>query len=139
MDLVLNHRKYKVLVGNVPLENSQNILEMYLYGDEWRNMMEELNFQLGHLFAFTLVRSGLFHLTVLNESRESVMTSETYSSYVHTSHDREDRAFNKKLTPETLKKGLIVIPSDIVKTYKLYGYALAIVTNRDAQYEFELR
>ncbi|GKC71532.1 hypothetical protein Tco_1117415 [Tanacetum coccineum] len=32
-----------------------------------------------------------------------------------------------------------VIPSDIVKTYKLYGYALAIVTNKDAQYEFELR
>ncbi|GJS03610.1 hypothetical protein Tco_0320118 [Tanacetum coccineum] len=57
----------------------------------------------------------------------------------HTSHGREDRAFYKKLTAETLEKGLIVIPSDIVKTYKLYGYASAIVTNRDAQYEFELR
>ncbi|GJZ05283.1 hypothetical protein Tco_0538558 [Tanacetum coccineum] len=93
VDLVLNHRKYKVLVGNVPLENSRNILEMYLYGDEWG----------------------------------------------HTSHGRKDRAFYKKLTAETLEKGLIVIPSDIVKMYKLYGYASSIVTNRDAQYEFELR
>nr|GEU45466.1 hypothetical protein [Tanacetum cinerariifolium] len=32
-----------------------------------------------------------------------------------------------------------VIPSDIVKTYKLCGYASAIVTNKEAQYEFELR
>ncbi|GJV28310.1 hypothetical protein Tco_1384758 [Tanacetum coccineum] len=44
VDLVLNHRKYKILVGNVPLENSQNILEMYLYGDEWWKMMKELDF-----------------------------------------------------------------------------------------------
>nr|GEV76216.1 hypothetical protein [Tanacetum cinerariifolium] len=43
VDLVLNHMKYKVLVGNVPLENSQNILEI-----------------------------GLFHLTVFNESEEAV-------------------------------------------------------------------
>ncbi|GKA51617.1 hypothetical protein Tco_0744813 [Tanacetum coccineum] len=98
VDLVLNHRKYKVLVGNVPLENSRNILEMYLYGYEWWKMMNE----------------------------------------GHTSHGRKDRAFYKKLTAETLENGLIVMPSNIMKTYKLYGYASAIVMNRDAQYEFEL-
>ncbi|GKB08312.1 hypothetical protein Tco_0836596 [Tanacetum coccineum] len=53
VDLVLNHRKYKILVGNVPLENSQSILEI-----------------------------GLFHLMVFNESGEAVTASETYSSYV---------------------------------------------------------
>ncbi|GJT39463.1 hypothetical protein Tco_0939328, partial [Tanacetum coccineum] len=72
MDLVLNHRKYKVLVGNVPLENSRNILEMYLYGDEWWKMMKELDLQPGHLFALTLLRRGLFYLTVLNELGEAV-------------------------------------------------------------------
>ncbi|GJT57186.1 reverse transcriptase domain-containing protein, partial [Tanacetum coccineum] len=82
VDLVLNHRKYKVLVGNVPLENSRNILEMYLYEDEWRNMMEELDFQPGHLFAFTLLRRGLFHLMIFNESGEAVIESETYLSYM---------------------------------------------------------
>ncbi|GJR59675.1 hypothetical protein Tco_1501837 [Tanacetum coccineum] len=155
VDLVLNHRKYKVLVGNVPLENFQNILEMYLYGDEWWNMIEELDFQPGHFFAFTLLRRGLFHLTIFNKSGEAFTASETYSSYVVQCptngvvlqlegayiHDREDKVFYKKLTEETLKKGLIarVIPSDIVKTYKLYGYASAIGKNRDAQYEFKLR
>nr|GEU38584.1 hypothetical protein [Tanacetum cinerariifolium] len=44
VDLVLNHRKYKVLVGNVPLENSQNILEMHLFRDEWWKMIKELDF-----------------------------------------------------------------------------------------------
>nr|GEY93473.1 hypothetical protein [Tanacetum cinerariifolium] len=78
IDLVLNHIKYKVLVGNVPLENSQNILEMYLYKDEWWNMMEELDFQPDDLFEFTLLRKGLFHLTVFNESKEAVTESETY-------------------------------------------------------------
>ncbi|GKC78918.1 hypothetical protein Tco_1129692 [Tanacetum coccineum] len=77
-----------------------------LYGDEWRNMMEELDFQPGHLFAFTLLRRRCFILQFLM-SRERLLRK--------------------------------VIPSDIVKTYKLYGYASAIVTNRDAQYEFELR
>nr|GEV33616.1 hypothetical protein [Tanacetum cinerariifolium] len=67
---------------NVPLENSQNILEMYLYGDEWWKMMKELDFQPDHLFAFTLLRRGLFHLTVFIESREAATASETYSSYV---------------------------------------------------------
>nr|GEY13822.1 hypothetical protein [Tanacetum cinerariifolium] len=82
VDLVLNHMKYKVLVGNVPHKNSQNIFEMYLYGDEWWKMMKELDFQPGHLFAFTLLRRGLFYLTVFNESGEAVMSSETYLSYV---------------------------------------------------------
>ncbi|GJZ46416.1 hypothetical protein Tco_0594012, partial [Tanacetum coccineum] len=82
MDLVLNHRKYKVLVGNVPLENSRNILEMYLYGDEWWKMMKGLDIQPGHLFAFTLLCRGLFHLMDFNESGEAVTASETYSSYV---------------------------------------------------------
>nr|GEV91384.1 hypothetical protein [Tanacetum cinerariifolium] len=82
VDLVLNNRKYKVLVGNVPLENSRNIFEMYIYRDEWWNMMEELDFQPGHVFTFTLLRKGLFLLTVFNELGEAVMESETYSSYV---------------------------------------------------------
>ncbi|GJZ96552.1 hypothetical protein Tco_0668886 [Tanacetum coccineum] len=50
--------------------------------DEWRNMMEELDFQPGQLFAFTLLRRWLFHLTVFNESGEAVTESETYSSHV---------------------------------------------------------
>nr|GEW73030.1 hypothetical protein [Tanacetum cinerariifolium] len=75
-------RKYKVLVGNVPLENSRSILEMYLYGDEWWKMMKELDLEPGHLFAFTLLPRGLFHLIVFNESGETVTVSETYSSYV---------------------------------------------------------
>ncbi|GJZ03545.1 hypothetical protein Tco_0536820 [Tanacetum coccineum] len=127
MDLVLNHMKYKVLVGNVPLENSRNILEMYLYGYEWWKMMEELDFQPDHLFAFTLLRRGLFHLTVFNQSGEAVTTSETYSSYV-----LRNAFFYLGRKPA-------VIPSNIMKTYKLYGYASTIVTSRDAQYEFELR
>nr|GFC80729.1 hypothetical protein [Tanacetum cinerariifolium] len=52
------------------------------FRDKWWNMMEELDFQPGHLFAFTLLRKGLFHLTIFNESREAVTTSKTYSSYV---------------------------------------------------------
>nr|GEY01404.1 hypothetical protein [Tanacetum cinerariifolium] len=53
---------------------------------------------------------GLFHLTVVNESGEAVTTSETYSSYV-------------------LRNAL----------FYLGRKPAAIVTNRDTQYEFELR
>nr|GEU90096.1 hypothetical protein [Tanacetum cinerariifolium] len=68
VDLVLNHMKYKVLVGNVSLENYQNIFKMYLYRDEWWKMMKELDFQPGHLFAFNLLCRGLFHFMIFNES-----------------------------------------------------------------------
>ncbi|GKB09730.1 hypothetical protein Tco_0838042 [Tanacetum coccineum] len=70
---------------------------------------------------------GLFHLTVYNESGEAITESETYSSYV-----LRNAFFYLGRKPA-------VIPLDILKMYKLYGYASAIVTNRDAQYEFELR
>nr|GEU63004.1 hypothetical protein [Tanacetum cinerariifolium] len=57
VDLVHNHMKYK-------------------------KMMKELDFQPGHLFVFTLLCRGLFHLTSFNESGEAVTESKTYSSYV---------------------------------------------------------
>nr|GEV81816.1 hypothetical protein [Tanacetum cinerariifolium] len=89
---------------------------------------------------------GVFKLTIFNESKEAVMAKYNVQRMGwfciwrgHTSHGRKDRAFYKKLTAETLKNGIIVIPSDIVKMYKLYGYASTIVTNKDAKYEFELR
>ncbi|GKA86244.1 hypothetical protein Tco_0807955 [Tanacetum coccineum] len=137
VDLVLNHMKYKVLVGNVPLENSRNILEMYFYRDEWWNMMEELDFQPVAVTASETYSSYVFRSTFFYLGRKPAEynVQRWFCNWRgHASHGREDITFYQKLTTETLTKGLIVIPSDIVKTYKLYGYASAIVTNRDAQY-----
>nr|GEY67642.1 hypothetical protein [Tanacetum cinerariifolium] len=95
---------------------------------------------------------GLFHLTVVNESREAVTTSETYSSYVLRNAlfylgrkpaaivTNRDTQYEFELRWGMVSNSLEIYSSPILRKMKeMTGFMAAIVTNRDTQYEFELR
>lgn len=81
MDLLINHKVYKVLVKGPSAINPNN-QELVVCGSDWRNMMDDLAFQPGQLFVFTLVRKGVFSLTVFNDAGMALMYCETYATYV---------------------------------------------------------